>query len=131
MTRGRFTRRSLALGLFVLALGCNPSGTSTPPAPEPGPKGGPPPAIPETGPHAAGIRVFNAKCARCHVAAGGRKVQGPELTTVARDPAHTPEWLAEYIRDPKSKKPDARMPAQGMLSEDELKAVVDYLSTLK
>jgi mono/diheme cytochrome c family protein len=136
MTRTR--RLHLGLILFMsmlLAVGCNKKETSSS---SPGPPPGPSPApgtvawIPETGPHAAGGTVFKANCARCHVPAGSKKMMGPELNTVARDPDHTPEWFAEYVRNPKSKKPDSRMPPfQGKISDDDFKALVEFLATLK
>jgi mono/diheme cytochrome c family protein len=38
----------------------------------------------------------------------------------------------EYVRDPKAKKPDSKMPAFGnQLSEDEIGALADFLVSLK
>jgi|GEM_PF-4878648 len=135
--------RGLALGVLVLgaiifAGGCKKS--DTPATSTSGPSGptGPPSGVAETGPHAAGKRAFNSHCFNCHsvtgaapMPAGKGKMRGPDLATVARDPEHTPEWLTEYIRNPKSKKPESRMPPQNRISEDDLKAVVEYLSSLK
>jgi mono/diheme cytochrome c family protein len=136
--------RGLALGVLVLGVilfagGCKKSDTSAPTS-GPSSPGGPPSAVAETGPHAAGKRAFNSNgCANCHSVGGGAapapggkgKMRGPDLGTVARDPEHTPEWLTEYVRDPKSKKRESRMPAQNRISDDDLKAVVEYLSSLK
>ena len=62
----------------------------------------------------------------------GRAKQGPDLATVASDPTHTPEWFGEYIRNPKSQKPDSRMPQfMGKISDDDFKALIEYLSSLK
>jgi cbb3-type cytochrome oxidase cytochrome c subunit len=61
---------------------------------------------------------------------GGRR--GPNLAKVGADPVHTREWLMVYIRDPKSKKPDSRMPPFGnQINDDDLGALADYLASLK
>jgi mono/diheme cytochrome c family protein len=51
---------------------------------------------------------------------------------VGADPDHTVEWLAGYIREPKSVKENARMPPmQGKISDEEIQAVAEYLASLK
>jgi cytochrome c2 len=51
---------------------------------------------------------------------------------VAADPEHSADWLAEYVRNPRSKKPDSRMPMfQGKLNDGEFKSLIDYLASLK
>jgi len=75
--------------------------------------------------------IYNKKCKSCHSVAGVAgpmaKMGGP-LDGVGgkRDEA----WLKAYLADPKSKMPEAKMPKVA-LSEDELKAVLAYLSSLK
>jgi mono/diheme cytochrome c family protein len=136
-------RGFVVMGAMVLAAGCNRTENPSP-SPGPSPQPGPPAMVPETGPHVAGKRVFNANCTRCHAMGGGAatgggpmpggkgKIQGPDLSAVARDPGHTPEWLGDYIRSPRSQKPDSRMPPfQGKISDDDFKALIDYLSSLK
>jgi cytochrome c2 len=59
------------------------------------------------------------------------KQKGPDLGKVGQDPAHTVEWLMAYIRDPKSRKPDAKMPPQGKINDQDLRAVAEYLASLK
>jgi len=132
MTTGRFTLQSLVLGLFVLAGGCNKSDTPTPsPGPGPKPGAGTAAGVPETGPHAAGIRVFNANCSRCH-SINGPKKQGPDLASVSSDAEHTPEWIGDHIRNPRGHKADSRMPPfQGKINDDDFKSLIDYLSSLK
>jgi mono/diheme cytochrome c family protein len=129
----------LFLGTTLLAGGCKKAENSMP-NPGPSAQSGPPTGIPETGPHASGKRAFNSNCINCHSIGGGAapvpsgkggRTKGPDLSTIARDPEHTPEWLTEYIRNPASKKPGSRMPAQHRISDDDLKAVVEYLSSLK
>jgi mono/diheme cytochrome c family protein len=91
---------------------------------------------------AAGRRVFDMLCTRCHAIggsasadAGGRRGRnrGPDLAGVGRDPTHTVEWLMAFIRDPSSRKPDASMPAfdQGRLNDSDLRALAEYLASLK
>jgi mono/diheme cytochrome c family protein len=59
----------------------------------------------------------------------GRK--GPDLGKAGQDPTHSVEWLMAYIRDPKSKKADAKMPPQGKINEKDLRDVAEYLASLK
>jgi cbb3-type cytochrome oxidase cytochrome c subunit len=61
---------------------------------------------------------------------GGRRA--PDLGKVGRDPAHTAEWLAAYVRDPKSQKPDSGMPPyDGKINDSDLRALAQYLANLK
>jgi mono/diheme cytochrome c family protein len=54
------------------------------------------------------------------------------LGKVGADPEHTVEWLVAFISDPKSKKPDARMPAfGGKINEEGLKSLAEFLASLK
>ena len=76
---------------------------------------------------ANGQAVFSANCARCH-SGGGR---APDLSHAGADPKHTAQWLAEFIKDPKSKDPGSRMPAMDKLSDSDLQAVSAYLAGLK
>src|SRR5262245_63963134 len=107
---------ALFLGVICFAGGCKKSDTPASTTSGPSSQAGPPSTVAETGPHAAGKRAFNSNgCANCHAvgggaapAAGGKgKMKGPDLATVARDPEHTTEWLTEYIRNPRSKKPES------------------------
>jgi mono/diheme cytochrome c family protein len=129
--KGRCTLQSLALGLFVLTAGCNKSEPATPeagPPPYPGASSG----VPETEPHAAGKKVFNANCYRCHNIESGQKKQGPDLAKVSSNSEHTPEWISEHIRNPRGHKPDSRMPPfKGKINDDDFKALIDFLSSLK
>src|SRR5437867_4317522 len=110
------------LSLVGLLPGCKKTTPTTSGGPPPGFSGMPPVPPPgdpgtETGPHAAGQKVFAANgCGRCHAIGGagagpmpggpmpggpkGRN-RGPDLGTVGRDPAHTVEWIMEHIRTPK------------------------------
>jgi len=60
---------------------------------------------------------------------GGR---GPELTKVGANPTHTVDWLAGHIRNPKTHKPDSRMPSfADKLSDADIQALAQFLASLK
>jgi mono/diheme cytochrome c family protein len=51
---------------------------------------------------------------------------------VGGDEEHSVAWLMDYIRNPKSKKPNAKMPPfEGKIKEDDLRAMAEYLASLK
>ena len=134
-----FALRLFATGALLVSIallaGCKPKEpTNSPPAPSP--KAGPGPRVsqPEaTGPHAAGIKVFNSQgCSRCHNVGGSGKKKGPDLAKVASNPEHTQEWLKEFILNPKSKKPRSRMPPfEGKINDEDFTALLEYLASLK
>ncbi|MBA4063697.1 MAG: hypothetical protein C0501_08290 [Isosphaera sp.] len=110
--------RFAILAALIAAAGCGPT---------------PPPA--GAGPEA----LYRHHCARCHARAGepggpglgGSK--GPDLSRVGAAPGMTADWLADYIRDPKSRRPDARlMPAFGdEMSADEIRSLAEWLAAKK
>jgi cbb3-type cytochrome oxidase cytochrome c subunit len=59
--------------------------------------------------------------------------RGPDLGKVGEDPEHTPQWLAEHIRNPKAHKQQSRMPAFGenKIGADDMNALTAYLASLK
>ena len=62
---------------------------------------------------------------------GGPGGGAPDLGKIGADPEHTVEWLVEFIRDPKSKKPDAHMPGfAGRINDEGLQALAEYLASL-
>ena len=83
--------------------------------------------------------TYDQHCARCHAPAGqpgGPGVggsKGPPLSDVPNRPGRTKEWLADYIRDPKSVKPDAKMmPAfKGTLPEEQIQELAAWLANGK
>lgn len=157
------------LGFIVFLIGCQPTSAPQPPGPAAGSPGasiGPRPSGPtagvpgaptapagfdvDSGPDAAGKKVFVANgCFRCHAINGvrgsggpggpgalgrppGRGGRGPDLGKVGTDESHTASWLMEYVRNPKSKKADSRMPPfGGKIKDDDLTALADYLAGLK
>lgn len=67
-------------------------------------------------------------CKKCHTIVGEGGSQGPDLTHVAR--RLRPDYLPQWIRNPRNFKPDTEMPAfEG--TEDQLNDVVQFLLTLK
>lgn len=88
-----------------------------------------------------GNAVFDQHCLKCHAVDGGAEGGGPkgkggwgnpDLGKVAADPAHTPEWLAEHVRNPRAHSPGSKMPEfASKLSDEEIQSVVDYMSKLK
>jgi cytochrome c oxidase subunit 2 len=87
-----------------------------------------------------GRNVFlHASCAMCHTIQGtdARGLVGPDLTHVASRQLlaggavpNVPGHLAGWIVDPQKIKPGTRMP-QNNLSPDDLRALLEYLETLK
>jgi|SRR5262245_46737387 len=83
--------------------------------------------------------LFEQHCARCHAQAGepgGPKIgssKGPNLSQVGSKRGRTSDWLADYIRDPKSKDPGAKgMPGfEGKLTEAEIVALSEWLAAKK
>ena len=88
-----------------------------------------------TGPQA----TYEQHCARCHARAGepgGPDIggsKGPPLKDVPNRPGRTKEWVADYIRDPKSVKPDAKMmPAfKDTLTDAQINELAEWLTTKK
>ena len=112
----------------------------------------------DSGPHAVGKKVMvSSGCFRCHAVDGARPAGGPggppkfgpggpggsggpgrggmgapDLAKVGAGQEHTADWLSQYIQNPKSVKADSKMPPfEGKMSEDDLKALVEYLASLK
>jgi cytochrome c oxidase subunit 2 len=117
------------VGLFAVAVGCNKTNTPT--------AGGDPNSDGSNAPAAAldGKQLFDQNCAKCHRVVEGEKrgKKGvPNLSKVGADPEHTPEWIAEHIRNPESHKPGSKMPPfEGKLSAEQIQSVADYLATMK
>jgi mono/diheme cytochrome c family protein len=123
----RLATRLVGLGLFAAALGCGQSSSSPPPAKTP------PAAVAATPTDGKGL--FTQYCSNCHAAGDvprKGKGKGPDLSHVAAEAEHTPAWIGEHIRDPKIHEPSSKMPAfASKLKPEEIKSIVDYLSTLK
>ena len=99
-----------------------------------------PAAAPTTPLAREGQRVFySEQCASCHTIRGTSAVGrvGPDLTHLASRTTlaaltipNSRAELADWIRDPQAIKPGNKMPALG-LREDQIRALVDYLSGLR
>jgi mono/diheme cytochrome c family protein len=83
--------------------------------------------------------LYDFHCARCHARAGepggpslGGSV-GPDLSHVGSGRGMTAEWIAAYIRNPKSMRPDARvMPAfEGEMTEEQIRSLAESLAKKK
>jgi mono/diheme cytochrome c family protein len=117
---------SIGLGLLIGVAGCKKSGSSTA-------------ATPLT--QAVSARpIFDQNCAKCHTLPGlpasadgkGGRGKGPDLTRVGADTTHTVDWIAEHIRNPKTHKPDSRMPSfDGKLSAADIRALAEMLAAMK
>jgi nitric oxide reductase subunit C len=69
------------------------------------------------------------RCDLCHKIGDKGAAVGPELTHVGSKRDFL--WLAKQIKDPRVHKPDAQMPAFPQISEGEIRALVNYLMSLK
>lgn len=84
-------------------------------------------------------KIFEVQCARCHARAGepggpnyGGST-GPPLAKIGSATGMSAEFLAEYIKNPKSKKTvSGVMPAFGdVLTDEQIQAVAEWLSKKK
>jgi mono/diheme cytochrome c family protein len=78
-----------------------------------------------------GTALYDKKCKACHSiggVGGPMAKMGGALDGVGAK--HDAAWFKAFIKDPKSKMPESKMP-KPTLTDDELNAVVDYLLTLK
>ncbi len=105
-------------GLTYFGTVQQPPGTRTAPA-------GSPQALVDRGHE---VYVAN-KCQDCHLVKGEGVDFGPELTHVGA--GSSADKLMALIRNPLSANPQASMPAFDKLSDEDLKALVTYLLTLK
>lgn len=96
-----------------------------------------------------GESLFKRQCGACHAVDAGHNKIGPSLFRVAGKKAAgvedfeysdalrganitwTDDALTKYLTDPKGLVPGGKMVYAGMKDEDDVKAVVDYLKTLK
>lgn len=86
----------------------------------------------------SGRQVFEKhNCTRCHTMGGGGgsqggRMRGPDLSTVGRDPTHTVEWFMTFVRNPRATRPESRMPPyEGKINPQDLRALAEYLASLK
>lgn len=118
------TRAAASLFLIVLLIaGCKKGEDAAA-----GNRGTPDPTVISAGK----IAFASNGCMRCHTLDGQGGKQGPELTHTGIESAHTAEWFAGFVGNPKSVNPQSRMPSfKDRMSDKDLKALGTYLSTLK
>ncbi len=82
--------------------------------------------------------LFDMHCAKCHAQAGEPggpglgSSKGPKLTHIGSEPNHNAEWLAKFIRDPKSVRSDAKMPKfEGTMKDEEIQTLAEWLAAKK
>ena len=108
------------VGLFFMQAGCSTSSKDAPPITDP-------------------KVLFEMHCSRCHAQAGesgGPKLggsKGPNLTHIGSEPGRNAEWIAKFIRDPKSVRSDAKMMPKfdGVMKEEEIQILAEYLAGRK
>ena len=79
---------------------------------------------------ADGAAVYEKKCKTCHSIGGVGGPMAKNGGALDAAGAKGEAYLKEYIKDPKSKKADSKMP-KATLSDEDLGAVVSYLVSLK
>lgn len=72
---------------------------------------------------------FRNRCDLCHQIGGKGGTSGPDLSKVGS--IRNKEWLTVQIKDPRANNPNTKMPSFSQLSDDELQAIVIFLSELK
>ena len=101
-----------------------------------------PATTPTTGSAARGAEVFlGSACIGCHAIEGTNAQarigpnlthMGSRMTLAANRLPNTPEDLERWIRNAPAVKPGAKMPVwEGVLSDEDIRAIVDYLESLK
>ncbi len=77
-----------------------------------------------------GNRIARENCFRCHDAGdkGGRKA-GVTWTVISTIAAGAPDFFMAYVRNPKSKSPQAQMPANPEYDGATLHAIAEYFKT--
>ena len=79
-----------------------------------------------------GESLFRSNCSNCHAINGRGGKRAPDLSNAGGDSKHTELWLTDFIKDPKSKNPNSKMPPQGeRLKDEDMKKLTTYLLTLK
>lgn len=79
-------------------------------------------------PQAAGRKVFEAKCMKCHTIAGKGGTRGPNLSNAGG--RIDLETLQKFITNPQSVKPNSAM-RKISLSEKQIEWVAGYIAELK
>jgi len=80
----------------------------------------------------AGYRIAQQNCFRCHNAGreGGEK-SGVTWAVLSALASGSPEFFAQYARDPRSKNPNAQMPGNADYREATMHALITYFRTFQ
>lgn len=115
-----------ALLAAVLGCGKGSSGSSTP-------TGTTPTSAPTPSTGGGGAQVFAQNCAKCHATdAGQKRGKGPSLAGIGSKADRPVDWIAAHVRNPADHKPTSGMPAfGGKMADPDIRAVAEYLATLK
>ncbi len=91
------------------------------------------PPAPDATTLASGKSVYAANgCANCHAIGGQGGRSAPDLSHVAAEKQHDTAWLIAHVKNPKSHKPNSRMPGfEGKIADKDLTALGGYLASLK
>lgn len=73
-----------------------------------------------------GAAAFKEQCMACHSIGGAGGSNGPALDNAGDK--YDADSIALYIFDPVAVNPDSRMPAQKNISEDDRRAIADFLA---
>lgn len=77
-----------------------------------------------------GQRVYQKNgCSSCHIINGIGGTVGPDLSHVAS--RRDRDWIYQHFKDPRALVPGSAMPSFSHLSEEDLKALTDFMMTLK
>lgn len=105
----------LPLGSMLLCLSCD---------------SGPPPDMTDPGQLLYfGYTVEGVNCSRCHGPEGLGWNQTPAIDSIFYK--YTDEQILDVIEDGKGKGEDAMPPFEGLLSEDDMDSLLQFLRTLK
>jgi len=93
-------------------------------------------AIAPRGPNAsnpdvrAAYKIAEQNCFRCHNMGGeGGQKSGIPWSLIAAVAENSQEFFAAYVRDPKSKSPEAAMPGNPQYDDETVRALGDYFRT--
>jgi nitric oxide reductase subunit C len=87
-------------------------------------------ALEETTRTLLGKNLYNQnRCDLCHRIGGQGGVIGPDLSKVGSK--YDTQWLVKQIKDTKAHNPTTQMPASPQLSDNEVEALVGFLTGLK
>lgn len=75
---------------------------------------------------AKGAKIYEDNCSGCHGKGGAGSPGAPKLTEVHRQNTD-PQFYIRFLRDPKSVNPSSTMPSFSHLSDDDLRALAEWL----